>query len=42
MARLDFFLTTPDIHSKLKNTSISQGYRTDHAALTLELNLLQV
>ena len=41
MARLDFFLTTPDIHSKLKNTSISHGYRTDHSALTLELNLLE-
>ena len=41
MARLDFFLTTPDIHSKLKNTSISHGYRTDHSALTLELNLFE-
>ena len=41
MARLDFFLTTPDIHSKLKNTSISHGYRTDHSALILELNLLE-
>ena len=41
MARLDFFLTTPDIHSKLKNTSMSNGYRTDHSVLTLELNLLE-
>ena len=39
MARLDFFLTTPDIHSKLKNSAIIPGYRTDHSALTLELQL---
>ena len=41
MARLHFFLPIPDIHSKLKNTSISHGYRTDHSTLILELNLLE-
>ena len=38
MARLDFFLTTPDIHSQVKKHSISHGYRTDHSLLNLEIN----
>ena len=38
MARLDFFLTTPDIHSQVKKHSISHSYRTDHSLLNLEIN----
>ena len=38
MARLDFFLTTPDIHSQVKKHSISHDYRTDHSLLNLEIN----
>ena len=38
MARLYFFLTTPDIHFKVKKHSISHGYRTDHSLLNLEIN----
>ena len=39
MARLDFFLTTSDIHSKLVSTVILPGYRTDHSSLILEIQL---
>ena len=39
MARLDFFLTTPDIHSQLKKQEISHGYRTDHSLLSLEITI---
>ena len=37
MARLDFFLTTPDIHSLLNKLEISHGYKTDHSLLHLEI-----
>ena len=42
MARLDFFLVTPEISSKLKETKIVFGYRTDHSALILDLELYEV
>ena len=37
MARLDYFLTTPDIHSQLRKIEISHGYRTDHSLIHLEI-----
>ena len=39
MTRLDFFSVTPEIFSKLKETKIVCGYRTDHSALFLYLEL---
>ena len=38
MARFNFFLTTPDIHSQVKKYSLSHGYRTDHSLLKLEIS----
>ena len=40
-ARLDFFLVTPEISSKLKETKIVCGYRTVHSALILDLELYE-
>ena len=38
MARLDFFLLTPDLHAKIVKYKISPGYRTDHSFLSIELD----
>ena len=37
-ARLDFFLVTPDIHSRLLSSDIVAGYRTDHSMITISLD----
>ena len=39
MARIDFFLTTSDIQSKLLSTTIISGYRTDHSAIILDIQI---
>ena len=37
MARLDFLLVTPDIQSKVTNSGMCPGYRTDHSLIYLSL-----
>ena len=37
MAKLDFFLVTPDIHAQIKKHSISFGYRDDHSFIGVEI-----
>ena len=40
MARLDFFLVTPDIHANINKHIhvLSSGYRSDHSLVGIELN----
>ena len=38
MARLDFFLVTPDIHANINKHILSFGYRSDHSLVGIELN----
>ena len=38
MARLDFFLVTPDIHANINKHTLSFGYRSDHSLVGIELN----
>ena len=42
MARLDFFLVSPDIHAKVVANKISYGYRSDHSLVSLEIELTEV
>ena len=37
MARLDFFLVTPDIHASINNYMNISGYRSDHSLIGIEL-----
>ena len=39
MARLDFFLVTPDIHANMNKHILSFGYRSDHSLVGIELNI---
>ena len=39
MARLDFFLISEELLSRIENTSITHGYRTDHSIVELEIKL---
>ena len=39
MARLDFFLVSPDIHAKTVKHFLSFGYRTDHSFTGIEINI---
>ena len=39
MARLDYFLITSDWMTRVLQTRISPGYRTDHSLITLKLNI---
>ena len=43
MARLDFYLVTPDILSNLLKTEILHGYRTDHSfiSICLKTNIIE-
>ena len=38
MARLYFFLVTPDIHANISKHILSFGYRSDHSVVGIELN----
>ena len=38
MARLDFFLVTPDIHAQIKKHTIGIGYRSDHSLIGIEID----
>ena len=38
MARLDFFLVTPDIHANINKHILSFGYKSDHSLVGIELN----
>ena len=38
MARLDFFLVSPEIHAKVVVNKISYNYRSDHSLVSLEKN----
>ena len=42
MARLDFFLVSPDIHAKAVANKISYGYRSDHSLVSLEIEWTEV
>ena len=42
MARLDFFLVSPDIHAKVVANKISYGYRSDHSLVSLEIEWTEV
>ncbi len=42
MSRLDFYLISEDLHNLCIKSDIIPGYRTDHSAITLELNLSNV
>ena len=39
MARLDFFLVTPDIHVKVSKHINSFGYTSDHSLTGIELDV---
>ena len=39
MARLDFFLITPDLQPRLVKTDIMHGYRTDHSLIGMSLDV---
>ena len=39
MARLDFFLVTPDIHAKINKYIKSFGYRSDHSLIGIEIDV---
>ena len=39
MARLDFFLVTPDIHATISKHILSFGYKSDHSLVGIELNI---
>ena len=39
MARLDFFLATPDIYAKIIGCNISHGYRIEHSLIEIELDV---
>ena len=38
MARIDFFLATPDIHALIIKHVINYGYRTDHSFTAIEID----
>jgi len=40
-SRLDFFLVSEDIHNLVVKADIIPGYRTDHSAITLSMNLTE-
>ena len=42
MARLDFFLVTPDIHALCTKSQISFGYRTDHSIISIDISLAEI
>ena len=42
MARLDFFLVSPDIHAKVVVNKICYGYRSDHSFVSLEIEWTEV
>ena len=39
MARLDFYLVTPDIQANISKHILSFGYRSDHSLVGIELNM---
>ena len=39
MARLDFFLVTPDIHARISRYLNNFGYRSDHSLIGIELSI---
>ena len=42
MARLDFFLATPDIYAKITGCNISHGYRSNHSQIGIELDVHEI
>ena len=42
MARLDFFLVTPDIHAKISKQTNGIGYRSDHSLIGITIDVTQM